>query len=193
LSVEDGGPEHNFIVSHQGVHYTSAVLFFRKVGEPRPNAAWDLFCATLKLAPGNLLAYMAPTDRGERDGTTMRSARGTKGGAFMFGPYLALPAGRYRLRCRVLARSGRWWAAPMLPVMKLEVVAGTACRQLALRSFSAPRMVLRSVHVDFVIPPELAVGARGCGTIQFRFFKAGGADLVVEAMELSKLADAATG
>ena len=110
-------------------------------------------------------------------------------GCFLYGPYLHLPQGQYRLtfRCRC--------GAPLLsaqPVLGIEIIV-LARFQQQWRDFTALELASGSGSLDFEVAPEHSLESENEGRFEFRFFHLGNADLEVTAVTLDRLAEGGAG
>jgi len=109
---------------------------------------------------------------------------GEPAGCFLYGPYLHLPEGRYRLGFR--CRSG----APRLtgqPVLGVEIIVLSRF-QVEWRDFTAAELADGVGSVDFAVSPENSLEGENEGRFEFRFFHLGNADLRVTAVDVESVA-----
>ena len=109
--------------------------------------------------------------------------RGERAGCILFGPYLHLPEGRYRLsfRCRS--------AAPRLagqPVLGVEIIVLSRFQQ-QWRDFTAAELDAGVGSLDFTVSSEHSIEGETRGRFEFRFFHLGNAGLRITAVELEIL------
>ena len=134
--------------------------------------------------PRHLLDRLESAAIGRRaaDGTlTLR--RRDPAGCVLYGPYLHLPRGFYRLSFRCRASRPRLAAQPVLGV---EIIVLSRF-QLAWRDFTAAELAAGGGMLDFAVPPEHSLESDNEGRFEFRFFHLGNADLVISAVELEIL------
>ena len=100
----------------------------------------------------SLLGRLESTGVGRRlpDGS-IRVRRREEGGCFLYGPYLHLPAGSYRLSFRCEAGLPRMTAQAVLGV---EVLVSVRF-QLGWADFTAAELASGSGSLSFEVPPEL--------------------------------------
>jgi hypothetical protein len=109
--------------------------------------------------------------------------RGEPAGCFLYGPYLHLPQGHYRLTFR--CRSG----TPRLttqPVIAVEIIVLSRF-QVEWRDFTAAELADGMGSVDFAVSPEHSLESENEGRFEFRFFHLDNADLTVTAIDLERL------
>jgi hypothetical protein len=114
---------------------------------------------------------------------SMAVRRGEPAGCFLYGPYLHLPEGRYRLGFR--CRSG----APRLtgqPVLGVEIIVLSRF-QVEWRDFTVAELADGVGSVDFAVSPENSLEGENEGRFEFRFFHLGNADLKVTAVDVGSL------
>src|SRR3954468_6127308 len=146
------------------------------------------------LASGNreghwsLLNQLENTGIGARlsDGSTQVRRR-EPGGGILYGPYLHLPAGAYRLSFRCRIGGGRMTAQPVLGVETIVL----SRFQLAWADFTAGDLEDGGGSLVFEVPPEHSLEGDNEGRFEFRFFHFGNADLAITAVELERLCDEA--
>ena len=131
-----------------------------------------------------LLGHLENAAIGQRapDGS-IAVRRGEPAGCILFGPYLHLPEGRYRLSFR--CRSG----APRLaaqPVLGVDVIVLSRFQQI-WRDFTAAELDAGVGSLDFAVSPEHSIEGENQGRFEFRFFHLGNADLAITAVELERL------
>ncbi len=108
--------------------------------------------------------------------------RGEPAGCVLYGPYLHLPEGRYRLSFR--CRSG----APLLaaqPVLGVEIIVLSRFQQ-EWRDFTAAELASGAGSIDFAVSPEHSLEGENEGRFEFRFFHLGNADLRITAVDLER-------
>src|SRR5581483_78648 len=116
----------------------------------------------------------------------LRVGRTERAGCALFGPYLHLAEGRYRLHFESRSGLPRWSEQPVLGV---EVIV-LARFQLAWRDFTAAELAAGAASVDFTVPHEHGIAGGNEGRFEFRFFHFGNADLAIEAASLESLREA---
>lgn len=154
-SAPDGGAPFEFRIAHLGglaVRVTGLRLE-RLAAPPAPAPAVDL----------DALARMPAADGVRRDGEGVAGDGGTPG-VLLFGPYLKLPAGAYRLAIDAAADAASGGVSADRPALSLELVAGNA-PQLLLDSVAGD-LAGGPLTVDFLVPPETAAGA---GDLPYEF------------------------
>jgi hypothetical protein len=131
-----------------------------------------------------LLGHLESAAIGERasDGS-IRVRRGERAGCILFGPYLHLPEGRYRLSFRCRSRAPRLVAQPVLGV---EIIV-TSRFQQQWRDFTAAELEAGVGSLDFAVSSEHSIEGENQGRFEFRFFHLGNAGLRVTAVELERL------
>ena len=134
--------------------------------------------------PWSLLARLENTATGMRqaDGST-RVRRNEAGGCVLYGPYLHLPAGRYRLSFRCQAGGARMAAQPVLGV---EVIVLSRFQQ-AWRDFTAAELQPGGAALTFEVPPEHSIDSADAGRFEFRFFHFANAAVTITNVELERL------
>jgi hypothetical protein len=132
----------------------------------------------------SLLNRLESTGIGRRlpDGS-IRVRRREEGGCFLYGPYLHLPAGSYRLSFRCEPGQPLMTAQPVLGV---EVLVSVRF-QLGWADFTAAELASGSGSLSFEVPPELGVESGNAERFEFRFFHFGNAQLGISAVELEHL------
>jgi hypothetical protein len=109
--------------------------------------------------------------------------RGEPAGCILYGPYLHLPEGHYRLSFR--CRSG----APRLraqPVLGVEIIVLSRFQQ-EWRDFTASELATGVGSLDFEVSAEHSLEGENEGRFEFRFFHLGNADLAITAVDLERL------
>jgi hypothetical protein len=106
--------------------------------------------------------------------------RGDPAGCFLYGPYLHLPQGRYRLRFRCRAGTPRLTAQPVLGV---EVIVLSRFQE-EWRDFTVAELADGMGSVDFTVSPEHSLESENEGRFEFRFFHLGNADLLATEIDL---------
>jgi len=109
--------------------------------------------------------------------------RGESAGCFLYGPYLHLPTGCYRLTFRCRSGVPRLTAQPVLGV---EVIVLSRFQE-DWRDFTAAELADGVGSVDFTVSPEHSLESENEGRFEFRFFHLGNADLTVSAIDLERL------
>jgi polysaccharide biosynthesis acetyltransferase WcbI-like protein len=113
---------------------------------------------------------------------------GEPAGCVLYGPYLYLSQGRYRLSFRCRAATPRFTAQP---VIGIDIVVLNRF-QLLWRDFTASELREGMCSVDFTVAPEHSLEGRNEGRFEFRFFHLGNAGFAITAINLDRLpADAA--
>jgi hypothetical protein len=121
------------------------------------------------------------------DGTiTVR--RGEPAGCVLYGPYLYLPQGRYRLRFRCRVATPRFTAQPALGV---DVVVLNRF-QVLWRDFTAAELDGGTGSLDFTVASEHSLEGGNEGRFEFRFFHLGNAGFAITAISLDRLPAAAS-
>src|SRR5579864_6780968 len=87
-------------------------------------------------------------------------------GCVLYGPYLQLPAGRYRLDFACCCGPARLTAQPVLCAEVLVL----SRFQLAWRDYTAAELAAGSGSLDFIVPPEHGLGSGNESRFEFRFF-----------------------
>ena len=132
----------------------------------------------------DVLSRLERTSVGTRGPDGAISLRRTEtAGCFLYGPYLHLPRGQYRLtfRCRC--------GAPQLsaqPVLGIEIIVLARFQQL-WRDFTAVELAGGSVSLEFEVVPEHSLESENEGRFEFRFFHLGNSDLEITAVALDRL------
>jgi hypothetical protein len=136
----------------------------------------------------SLLDQLENTGTGKRlpDGST-RVRRREPGGCILYGPYLHLPAGFYRLTFRCQVGAPRMNAQPVLGV---EAIVLSRFQQ-GWADFTAEEVASGTGSLVFEVPPEHSLEGDNEGRFEFRFFHFGNADLAITAVELERLWDEA--
>jgi hypothetical protein len=101
-------------------------------------------------------------------------------GCILYGPYLHLAEGYYRLSFR--CRCGRPRMAAQ-PVLGVEILVLSRFQQ-GWRDFTAAELASGAGSLDFEVPAELSLEGANEGRFEFRFFHVGNADLTISAVEL---------
>src|ERR1700675_5034463 len=124
----------------------------------------------------SLLARLDNTAIGARlaDGST-RVRRGAPAGCILYGPYLHLPPGAYRLSFRCDAGRARMAAQPVLGV---EVIVLSRFRR-AWRDFTAAELQAGGASLIFEVPREHSIDSEDAGRFEFRFFHFASAALAI--------------
>lgn len=109
--------------------------------------------------------------------------RRAQGGCFLYGPYLHLTQGAYRLvfRCRI--------GTPRLtaqPVLGIDICVLNRF-QLAWRDFTAAELSAGGGSLEFAVPPEHSLEAGNEARFEFRFFHLGNAAVAITTVELVAL------
>ncbi|HEX2152068.1 MAG TPA: WcbI family polysaccharide biosynthesis putative acetyltransferase, partial [Stellaceae bacterium] len=109
--------------------------------------------------------------------------RSAQAGCFLYGPYLHLPQGRYRLTFR--CRCGR----PRMnshPVLGVEIIVLSRFQQ-QWRDFTSADLAGGLGALDFEVPAEHSLEGDNEGRYEFRFFHLGNAALAITAVDLERL------
>jgi hypothetical protein len=110
--------------------------------------------------------------------------RSESAGCFLYGPYLHLPKGRYRLTFRCRCGRPRLTAQPLIGI---EIIVLSRFQQ-QWRDFTAIELRDGSGSLDFDVSDEHSLESENEGRFEFRFFHLGNADLTISAVELDALA-----
>ena len=134
----------------------------------------------------SLLARLENTATGVRqaDGST-RVRRSEPGGCILYGPYLHLPAGTYRLSFRCQAGAPRM---AMQPALGVEIIVLSRFQQ-AWRDFTAAELQGGSASLTFEVTPEHSIDSADAGRFEFRFFHFANAALAITSVDLERLSD----
>jgi hypothetical protein len=134
----------------------------------------------------SLLERLENTAIGMRlaDGST-RVRRREPGGCILYGPYLHLSAGYYRLSFRCRTGAARMTAQPVLGV---EAIVLSRFQQ-GWADFTAAELAGGCGSMIFEVPPEHSLESDNEGRFEFRFFHLGNADIAISAIELERLPD----
>ncbi|MGD9616076.1 MAG: WcbI family polysaccharide biosynthesis putative acetyltransferase [Alphaproteobacteria bacterium] len=116
---------------------------------------------------------------------TVAIRRSEPAGCLLYGPYLHLPQGRYRLRFRAGCFRPRMTAHPVLGV---EIIVLSRFQQ-QWKDFTAADLAGGSGALDFEVPPEHSLEGGNEGRYEFRFFHLGNAALAIASVDLEKLPD----
>lgn len=170
-----------------GALHTTSLWFLGKRGET-PAGGWPRVRAALvqQRLPDNLLAQLSLTDiaRREDDGAVTVAADAPARHA-LFGPYLRLPSGQYRLEATVRVQQTEPVAtqsAPPSPVLAIDVVIGDAV--LAFQPYDADSLAGGKLSLPFTVPPDRGIGGRHEDGMEIRFAHQGNADLRIESVQL---------
>ncbi len=132
----------------------------------------------------DLLGRLENTAIGRREADGSVVARRREGaGCVLYGPYLHLPEGNYRLSFRCRAAIPRFSA---LPVLGADIMVLNRF-QLAWRDFTAAELADGTGSLDFAVPPEHSLEGENEGRFEFRFFHLGNAGFAITAVELAML------
>jgi Polysaccharide biosynthesis enzyme WcbI len=133
-----------------------------------------------------LLERLESTAIGTRlaDGS-IRVRRRDPAGCILYGPYLHLPAGHYRLSFQCHLVRARITAQPVLGV---EAIVLSRFQQ-GWTDFVAAELASGHGSLVFEVPPEHSLESDNEGRFEFRFFHLGKADLAITAVELERLPD----
>jgi hypothetical protein len=107
------------------------------------------------------------------------------GGCILYGPYLHLPAGWYRLSFTCRAAAPRLSAQPVLGV---EAIVLSRFQQ-GWADFTAVELASGRAAIVFEVPPEHSLESENEGRFEFRFFHLGNGELRINAVELERLPD----
>ena len=110
--------------------------------------------------------------------------RGEPAGCVLYGPYLHLPEGPYRLSFHCRSGAPRLTAQPVLGV---EIIVLSRF-QVEWRDFTAAELAGGVGSVDFAVSPEHSLEGENEGRFEFRFFHLGNADLRVTAVDVESVA-----
>jgi Polysaccharide biosynthesis enzyme WcbI len=132
----------------------------------------------------SLLDRLENTAIGARlaDGSTAVRRR-EPAGCILYGPYLHLQAGHYRLHFRCRIGAPRMTAQPVLGV---EVIVLSRFQQ-SWADFTADELGDGTGSLVFEVPAEHSLEGDNEGRFEFRFFHLGNADLTITAVELEHL------
>ena len=130
-----------------------------------------------------LLTRLESTAIGARlaDGTT-RVRRSEPAGCILYGPYLHLPEGSYRLSFRCEAGSPRMAGQP---VLGLEIIVLSRF-QRGWQDFTAAELQTGGGSLIFEVPPGHSIESADAGRFEFRFFHFGNASLTITSVELER-------
>jgi hypothetical protein len=109
--------------------------------------------------------------------------RGEPAGCILFGPYMHLPEGRYRLSFRCRNGTPRMAAQPVLGA---DIIILSRF-QLEWRDFTAAELTSGMGSFDFAVPREHSLEGENEGRFEFRFFHLGNADLAITAVDVERL------
>ncbi len=109
--------------------------------------------------------------------------RGEPAGCFLYGPYLHLPEGRYRLSFHCRSGTPQMTAQPVLGV---EIIVLSRFQE-EWRDFTAAELAGGAGSLDFAVSPEHSLEGENEGRFEFRFFHLGNADLAITAVDLERL------
>jgi hypothetical protein len=134
----------------------------------------------------SLLARLESTAIGswQADGS-LRVRRSEPAGCFLYGPYLHLPAGTYRLSFRCDAGKPRMAGQPVLGV---EVIVLSRF-QRAWRDFTAAELQAGDGSLTFEVPPEHSIDSVDAGRFEFRFSHFANAALAICTVDLERLSN----
>ena len=118
----------------------------------------------------------------EADGT-VRVRRSDTAGCILYGPYLHLAAGTYRLNFRCETGPSRMAAQPVLGV---EVIVLSRF-QRGWRDFTSAELRGGRGSLTFEVPPEHSIDSADAGRFEFRFFHFANAALAITDVELERL------
>lgn len=103
-------------------------------------------------------------------------------GCVLYGPYLHLPAGRYRLSFRCRVDTPRFSAQPVLGV---DIIVLSRF-QLVWRDFTAAELDA-APSIDFIVSAQHSIEGDNEGRFEFRFFHLGNSGFTITAVELAPL------
>ena len=133
----------------------------------------------------NVLPRLEKGAAGTRQpGGSLTIRRSEPAGCFLYGPYLHLRQGRYRLSFRCRCSRSRMTAQPVLGV---EIIVLSRFQE-QWRDFTALELKDGSGSLDFAVSVEHSLEGENEGRFEFRFFHLGNADLAITAVELEMLA-----
>lgn len=147
-------------------------------------------CAPMPLPPGSARRHWPVLERLELGPIGTRGPDGAvavrrseAAGCFLYGPYMHLSEGRYRLafRCRC--------GAPRLtlqPALAVEIIVLSRFQQ-CWRDFTASELADGSGTLEFAVTAEHSLEGENEGRFEFRFFHLGNADLAVTEVTLDRL------
>ena len=163
-----------------------AILTAALAGEtetPQPRAAEP---DANEIGRWSLLDRLESTAIGRRlaDGS-VRVRRRERGGNILYGPYLHLPEGWYRLSFECRAGAPRMTDQPVLGV---EAIVLSRFQQ-GWADFTAGELAAGSGSLVFEVPREHSLEGENEGRFEFRFFHLGNSDLAITAVELERLPD----
>src|SRR6516162_3624045 len=156
-------------MSSVGAELVVDAIDLEQVEEGRAVSVWRLLDRLEKTAIGKRRADWITTVR-----------RWEPAGCLLYGPYWQLPAGAYRLNFR--CHSGRP-RLPGQPVLGIEVIAMNRV-QLVWLDLTAEELASEKGSLDFLVPPQLGLGAGDEARLEFRFFHLGNADLAITTVDL---------
>lgn len=142
-------------------------------GEPA-QARWSLLPRLVSTAIGTRQA----------DGSAL-VRRGDPAGCVLYGPYLHLPVGGYRLNFRCHVEKPRMTAQPVLGV---EIIVLSRF-QRAWRDFTGAELQTGAGSLIFAVPPEHSIDSGDDGRFEFRFVHFANAALRITAVELERMSD----
>jgi Polysaccharide biosynthesis enzyme WcbI len=136
------------------------------------------------LSRWQLLGHLESAAIGRRapDGT-IAVRRGEPSGCVLYGPYLHLPEGRYRLSFRCRCEAPRLTAQPVLGV---EIIVLSRFQQ-AWRDFAAAELAAGTATLDFAVSAEHSLEGENEGRFEFRFFHLGNAGFAITEVNLERL------
>lgn len=137
-----------------------------------------------RASPRDVLSLLENVGIGRRapDGA-IAVRRGEPAGCVLYGPYLHLPVGRYRLGFRCRAATPRFPAQPLIGV---DIVVLNRF-QLVWRDFTAAELAGGTGSFDFTVAPEHSQEGGNEGRFEFRFFHLGNAGFAITAVTLDRL------
>jgi hypothetical protein len=160
-------------VQERGPAAVAATAAAAAPGGVPPDGQWDLLGRLEKGSFGT-----------RRPDSSVAVRRGEPAGCFLYGPYLHLPEGWYRLGFRCRCGKPRRTAQPVLGV---EVIV-LARFQQAWRDFTGGELASGAASLVFAVTAEQAIDGGNEGRFEFRFLHLGNADLAIDAVTLERLA-----
>lgn len=159
----DGAEEGAFVGRSAGALHTSGVWFLRKERETTVQGLWG--SALIDHLMGSILPRLTPADGVRAEPGAVVVPAGTPPGHVLYGPYLPLPLGPYRLVVCVGADAG---TDPDRLVLVVDVAArdGTV---LVRQELFARRLHQGPILLDFDVPAALALEAEAPQPLEVRF------------------------
>ena len=109
--------------------------------------------------------------------------RAEPAGCLLYGPYLHLPQGHYRLAFEIRCGRPRMTAQPLLGV---EIIVLSRFQQ-RWRDFTLAELAGGSGSLDFEVPAEHSLEGDNEGRFEFRFFHLGNAGFTITSVRLDSL------